>query len=251
MIDTPTPEAQRIAKRISRAGKCSRREAERWIEAGRVCVNGKRIDTPATLVTDADIIEIDGEILKDKIATQLWLYHKPAGQITTHHDPEGRPTVFDNIPLDAEHVISVGRLDANTEGLLLLTNDGALARHLELPDTGWTRRYRVRIHKHPLQETLRKMKKGVTIEGVRYQGISVRIEDEKREGANVWVQVSLSEGKNREIRRVFEHFGHSVSRLIRVAYGPFQLGNLPRGALVDVKRSALKNALGKTFTLDD
>lgn len=242
-------EGERISKRIARSGYCSRRDAERLIDKGKVKVNGKRISTPALNVTDDDKIEVEGILLGDKEVTRLWLYHKPAGLITSHSDPEGRPTVFEALAETLPRVISVGRLDLNSEGLLLLTNDGELARYLELPDTGWLRRYRVRSHGFPSADALRHMKKGITIDDVTYRGISAKVEDDSKEGKNIWSDVTLSEGKNREIRRVFEHFGCPVSRLIRVSYGPFQLGKIPSGDTREVTRSALQNALGKGFAL--
>lgn len=241
-------EGERISKRISRSGLCSRRDAERLIEAGKVAVNGKRIKTPALNVTPDDLVTVDGKPLPDSVVTRLWLYNKPSGLVTTHKDPEGRPTVFDHLPDELPpHVISVGRLDLTSEGLLLLTNNGDLSRHLEHPDTGWVRKYRVRMHGFPDEAALRHIKKGITIDGLTYRGIGVKKDDAKSEGRNVWVEVSLQEGKNREIRKVFEHLGHPVSRLIRVSYGPFQLGNLPEGHVKEVTRKALINALGKGF----
>lgn len=243
-------EGERISKRISRSGLCSRRDAERLIEAGKVAINGKRIKTPAINVVEADIITVDGNPLPDSQATRLWLYHKPAGLVTTHKDPEGRPTVFEHLPEGLPpHVISIGRLDLTSEGLLLLTNNGGLSRHLEHPDTGWIRKYRVRMHGFPDEKQLRLIKKGITIDDVTYRGISVKREEGKAEASNVWAEVSLSEGKNREIRRVFDHLGHTVSRLIRVSYGPFQLGNLPLSCAKEVTRKVLENAVGKGFKL--
>lgn len=240
--------SERIAKYLSRAGLCSRRDAERWIAAGRVAVNGKTIDTPVILVSEADEIQVDGNYVSEKAPPQLWLYHKPAGLITSHTDPQGRPTVFDHLPAHLPRVISVGRLDLSSEGLLLLTNDGELARYMEHPDTGWSRKYRVRMRGTPNAETLRALKKGVTIEDITYRGIGVKLEEGKT-GQNIWAEVTLTEGKNREIRRVFEHFNHPVSRLIRIAYGPFQLGKLEPGEVKRVSHEALKNAVGKKFTL--
>ncbi len=244
-----TPTKERIAKRIARAGLCSRRKAEEWIQEGLVSVNGQVIDSPALNVSDTDQIKVRGKLLAAKEPTQIWMYHKPAGLVTTHADEAGRPTVFENLPPNLPRVISVGRLDLNTEGLLLLTNDGELARFLELPQTGWKRRYRVRMHKTPQADTLRTLKKGITVDGVNYRGIEVVLEDTGKTGANVWATVTLQEGKNREIRNVFEHIGHPVNRLIRVAYGPFQLGNMKAGEVKPVSGKILKNALGNQFQL--
>ncbi len=245
-MTTPTSfEGERISKVISRAGVASRRDAERFIAAGRVKVNGKTIDSPALNVTQSDIIEVDGVRLDGSRPTTLWLYHKPQGLITTHSDPEGRPTVFEHLPTDMPRVISVGRLDMNSEGLLLLTNDGELARFMESPETAWQRNYRVRMHGFPSDAHLVELKKGITIDGFTYRGIGVKREEQQSDGANQWAMVSLTEGKNREIRKVFEHFGCPVSRLIRVSYGPFQLGNLPLGEVKEVSTKVLLNTVGK------
>ena len=233
---------ERIAKVLARAGLCSRREAERWIAAGRVAVNGEVLTTPAVTVTDEDVIVVDGKALPAKEPARLWRYHKPAGLMTTHSDPRGRPTVFDSLPARLPRVVSVGRLDFNSEGLLLLTNDGGLARKLELPATGWTRRYRVRAFGDVDDEALARLKAGVTISGVRYGPIRAAVDSKK--GANVWITVALTEGKNREVRRVLEHLGLSVSRLIRTAYGPFQLGHLAEGEVEEVPRKVLREQLG-------
>jgi 23S rRNA pseudouridine2605 synthase len=233
---------ERIAKRLARAGICSRRDAERWIAEGRVIVNGKKLDTPAFLVTAQDEIRVDGKPLAGPEKTRLWLYHKPRGLMTTHKDPQGRPTVFDNLPRELPRVISVGRLDFNSEGLLLLTNDGELARRLELPTTGWLRRYRVRVNGLPHKQHLAELAQGVTIEGVAYGSITATVE--RSQGDNSWLVVGLREGKNREVRRVMEHLGHQVSRLIRTAYGPFQLGALEPGKVKEVPGKVLKEQLG-------
>lgn len=237
---------ERIAKAMARAGLCSRREAERWITEGRVSVNGKVLDTPACVVTDKDIILVDDKPLPDKEPARLWRYHKPTGLVTSHRDPGGRPTVFDALPPHLPRVISIGRLDMNSEGLLLLTNDGGLARKLELPDTGWTRRYRVRVHGSVDQDRLKSLAKGVTVEGVNYGAIEATFES--RTGANAWLSVAIKEGKNREVRRVMEHIGLRVNRLIRTAYGPFQLGNLPRGEVDEIKPKALREQVGHLLT---
>ncbi|MBN8530492.1 MAG: rRNA pseudouridine synthase [Alphaproteobacteria bacterium] len=233
---------ERIAKRLARAGLCSRREAEAWIAAGRVKVDGKVITSPALNVTDANLIHVDGKPIAAKEATRLWLYHKPKGLVTTHKDPESRPTVFDALPKEMGRVISIGRLDLTSEGLLLLTNDGELARHLELPSTGWTRRYRVRVFGTPDAKSLEKLARGMTVEGISYGSIEAKVEQGDK--SNAWLAVSLQEGKNREIRKVFEALGHKVSRLIRVAYGPFQLGKLPSGEVKEIVGSVLRSQLG-------
>ena len=237
---------ERIAKRMARAGVCSRREAERLIESGRVSVNGKKIASPALNVTDSDLVMVDGRAIEDKQPARLFRYHKPSGLVTTAKDPQGRPTVFDNLPKELGRVISVGRLDLTSEGLLLLTNDGGLARHMELPATGWARRYRVRVHGEVDEEKLAALAKGITVEGVRYGNIEALLD--KRQGSNAWLTVGLSEGKNREIRKVMAALGLVVNRLIRVSYGPFQLGNLPKGAVEEVPRRVLKDQFGKLIS---
>lgn len=241
-----TPEAsktgERIAKVVARAGLASRREAETWITEGRVAVNGRVITSPALDVVASDKITIDGKPLPPREKTRLFLYHKPRGLVTTHSDPEGRTTVFESLPEDLPRVISVGRLDYNTEGLLLLTNDGALARALELPANGWLRRYRVRAHGSIEQEQLDALKDGIEIDGVRYGSIVATLDRDK--GANVWITVEIREGKNREVRNVLAHLGLDVNRLIRVAYGPFQLGELAEGAVEEVGAGALRAELG-------
>ena len=235
-------ETERIAKRIARAGLCSRREAERWIEQGRVAVDGKVLSSPALAVGPEARIEVDGKPLGRAEPSRLWRYHKPAGLVTSHRDPEGRPTVFERLPGELGRVISVGRLDIASEGLLLVTNDGALARHLELPSTGWTRRYRARVHGTVDEAALERLAKGVTIEGVRYGAVIARLERVQR--ANAWLAIGLEEGKNREVRRICEHLGLAVTRLIRIAFGPFQLGELPRGEVAAVRRRVLLDQLG-------
>jgi 23S rRNA pseudouridine2605 synthase len=235
-------EAERIAKTIARAGVCSRREAERLISEGRVKVNGETIASPAIKVGITDHVEVDGKSLPRRQATRLWRYHKPKGLIVSHRDPQGRPTVFDALPRDLPRVVSVGRLDFNTEGLLLLTNDGELERRLELPVTGWTRRYRVRVHGKTDVRALEALKNGLQIDGVRYGPIEATTE--RRTGSNAWLIFALKEGKNREIKRVCEHLGLNVSRLIRISYGPFQLGELPRGQVEEVTGRVLREQLG-------
>lgn len=245
MTEKGKEKGERIAKVMARAGLCSRREAERWIEGGRVNVNGETISSPALNVSPDDDIRIDNKPLPQKEPTRLFLYHKPEGLVTTASDPQGRPTVFGALPKELPRLISVGRLDLNTEGLLLLTNDGELARHLELPSTGWKRRYRVRVFGTLNEKALQSLAKGVTVEGIRYGPIEAALESTK--GANSWLHMSLKEGKNREVRRVMEHLGLKVSRLIRVAYGPFQLGNLPKGAVKEVDAKVVRDQLPKEF----
>jgi 23S rRNA pseudouridine2605 synthase len=233
---------ERIAKVMARAGLCSRRDAEVWIRDGRVCVDGKVLESPAFCVTSQNHILVDGKPLPQAAASRLWLYYKPKGLVTTHKDEGGRPTIFDSLGKDLPRVISIGRLDLNSEGLLLLTNDGELARHLELPSTGWARRYRVRVHGHVDANELHKLGKGLTIEGVRYGSITAALD--RQQGDNAWLTVSLQEGKNRELRRVFEFLGWPVSRLIRISYGPFQLGILTPGEVKAVLPKVLKEQLG-------
>lgn len=239
---------ERIAKVIARAGICSRRDAERYIGDGRVSVNGTVLTSPACLVSARDDIRVDGKPLPAKEQTRVWRYHKPAGLVTSHKDPEGRKTVFDNLPQGLPRVISIGRLDLNSEGLLLLTNDGAFARAMEHPSTGWVRRYRVRIHGRMTPEIVKKLADGVCIEGVRYAAAHVVID--KEQGTNCWLTVSLKEGKNREIRRLMEFFGFQVTRLIRIAYGPFQLGSLAEGEADEVTGKALQEQLGGKIELN-
>lgn len=236
---TITHPGERIAKRIARAGLCSRREAERWIEEGRVKVGGKIVKSAALNVTETDAIMVDGKLLEQKEPVRVWLYHKPAGLMTTHNDPEGRPTVFQALPKTMGRVISVGRLDLNSEGLLLLTNDGGLARKLELPSNGWIRKYRVRAYGGVPESMIAAMKEGLTIEGVQYGSVEAVLDSQK--GNNSWFTVSLKEGKNREIRRIFEHFGCKVSRLMRLSYGPFLLGSLPKGEVKEVQQRIIKS----------
>ena len=232
----------RIAKAMARAGLCSRREAERWIGDGRVSVNGKLLKTPAIEVSASDKIFVDGKLLPSAAPPQLWRYHKPKGVVTTHSDPQGRPTVFEKMPPEMPRVISVGRLDFNTEGLLLLTNDGELARHLELPVNGWVRRYRVRAKGRVAAADLAKLKDGITIDGVNYGPIEAAVDSVQ--GANTWLTIAIREGKNREVRNVLSHLGLVVNRLIRVSFGPFQLLDLSPGAVEAVKRRVLAAQLG-------
>ena len=233
---------ERIAKVLARAGACSRRDAERWIADGRVSVDGHVLTTPAVTVTAATDIRVDGKPLPAPDRSRLWRYHKPAGLVTTHRDEKGRPTVFDALPKELPRLISIGRLDLNSEGLLLLTNDGALARRLELPSTGWLRRYKVRVHGEVEPERLAAFEKGITIDGVAYGPIRASLE--RLQGSNAWITMALREGKNREVRRVLEHLGLQVTRLIRLSYGPFQLGNLPRGTVDEVPKKVLAEQLG-------
>lgn len=240
------PAGERIAKRLSRAGVCSRREAERWIADGRIVVDGKKISEPGTLVTDESDIRVDGKPVSSPQATRVWRYHKPAGLICSNGDPRGRTTIFERLPSHLPRVMSVGRLDFDSEGLLLLTNDGGVARKLELPDTGWVRRYRVRMFGKPTDEDIAALANGVSVDGMQYGGIEAEIDSAK--GRNAWLTVSLREGKNREVRKVFEHLGYPVNRLIRTAYGPFQLGKLERGGVEEVPRRVLKDQLGLEFS---
>ncbi len=240
--DNETTKGERIAKVIARAGVCSRREAERLIEQGRVAVDGRTLKTPAVLVMPGDIVTVDGEPLAAPERTRLFRYHKPAGVLTAERDPQGRPTIYDTFPPGVPRLMPVGRLDFNSEGLLLLTNDGALKRHLELPSTGWLRRYRVRAFGRPEPFALASLAKGSTIDGVSYGPIEASIDSAK--GGNVWLTVGLREGKNREVRRVMEHIGLQVNRLIRTAYGPFPLGEIPRGGAEEVPRKVLREQLG-------
>lgn len=240
--ELPQVKGERIAKILARAGLCSRRDAERWIAEGRVSVDGKVLDSPAVTVTEASDVRVDGKPIPQPERARLWRYHKPAGLVTTHRDEKGRPTIFESLPADLPRVISIGRLDLTSEGLLLLTNDGALARRLELPSTGWVRRYKVRVHGAVEPERLAALARGVTVDGVSYGPI--RAEMDRQQGSNAWLTVALREGKNREIRRVLEHLGYSVTRLIRLAYGPFQLGALPRGEVEEVPKKVLADQLG-------
>jgi 23S rRNA pseudouridine2605 synthase len=234
---------QRIAKILARAGLCSRRDAERWIAEGRVAVDGTVLTSPAVTVTATSDIRVDGAPLPELDRPRLWRYHKPAGLVTTHRDEKGRRTVFDALPRELPRLISVGRLDLASEGLLLLTNDGALARRLELPETGWLRRYKVRVHGTVEPERLAGLAGGVTVDGVRYGPI--RAEFERQQGSNAWLALALREGKNREVRRVLDHLGLAVTRLIRLSYGPFQLGKLARGDIEEVPARVVREQLGK------
>ena len=238
---------ERIAKYIARSGICSRREAEVLIAQKRITVNGKIVTSPALNVTGDEKILFDGEKLPQTDKTRLWLYYKPEGLVTSHKDPQGRPTVFASLPSGLPRVISVGRLDLNSEGLLLLTNNGELSRKLELPSNGWSRRYKVRVHGRINTEALSRLQEGITVDGINYGPIKAEIETIK--GSNAWLMVTLSEGKNREIRKVMKHLGLEVARLIRLSYGPFQLGALKPGEVKEVPQKVLKEQLGSKFEL--
>jgi 23S rRNA pseudouridine2605 synthase len=255
MVRTPAPQRPaepaerpqdrrgRVAKVIARAGLCSRREAEAFIAAGRVCVNGAVIASPALNVSPSDTITVDGQALPARERTRLFLYHKPRGLVTTNADPEKRPTIFATLPPHLPRLVSVGRLDLATEGLLLLTNDGGLARMLELPQTGWLRRYRVRAHGHVTQPQLDTLGAGITIDAIRYGPIEATLD--RQHGSNVWLTMAIREGKNREVRNVLGALALTVNRLIRVSFGPFQLGDLPEGGIEEVKTRTLREQLGE------
>ncbi len=240
MSEPPAPE--RIARRLARAGVASRRGAEALIAAGRVQVNGRRIDSPALNVGPLDAILLDGKPLAEPEATRLWRYYKPIGLVTSEADEKGRETVFSRLPEELPRVLSIGRLDINSEGLLLLTNDGALKRRLELPSTGWVRKYRVRAKGAPTDAALEPLRRGITVDGERFAPMSVTLD--RQQGANVWVTMGLREGRNREVRRALESIGLSVNRLIRISYGPFQLGDLQPGAVEEVRAKVLRDQLG-------
>jgi 23S rRNA pseudouridine2605 synthase len=238
----PEARGERIAKWLARAGVASRRDAEKLIADGKVKLNGKTVETPATFVAAGDRVLVDGKPIATPERTRLFRYHKPDGLVTTHRDPQGRATVFEKLPPGMPRVVSIGRLDITSEGLLLLTNDGELARKLELPSHGWLRRYRVRVHGPVDERALARLARGITVEGVAYGPIEAGLDS--RQGANSWLTISLKEGKNREVRRVMAHLGLQVTRLIRVAYGPFQLGVLPRGGVEEVHPRILREQLG-------
>lgn len=243
-----TFEGERIAKVIARAGVCSRRDAERLVTEGRVKVNGQILGTAATNVTRRDVVLVDGQPLPQQDETRLWRYHKPAGLVVSHRDPQGRPTVFEKLREQLPRVVSIGRLDINTEGLLLLTNDGGLARFLELPASGWIRHYRVRAFGQVSDQQLAAIAKGVEIDGVRYGPIEAKIE--RVQGGNCWLTIAIREGKNREVKRICEHLGLQVNRLIRTGFGPFQLGDLARGGIEEVPPRVMKSNIGPSFFKD-
>lgn len=238
-------EGDRVAKVLARAGVASRREVEKLIEEGRVAINGRTLTAPGVKVGASDIVTVDGEVVAAPEATRLWRYHKPVGLVTTHKDPQGRPTVFDSLPETMPRVISIGRLDLNSEGLLLLTNDGSLARALEMPNNGWVRRYRVRAHGRTTQAILDTLAKGVTVDGVHYGPIEAKLDKAKEgpSGANLWISVALTEGKNREVRKVLESVGLKVNRLLRLSYGPFQLGTLASDGVEEVGPRVIREQL--------
>jgi 23S rRNA pseudouridine2605 synthase len=238
----------RIAKAIAHAGLCSRRDAEAWIGQGRVAVNGEVLTTPAYVVKPGDLVTVDGKPLPQAQPPRLWRYHKPKGLVTSHKDPQGRKTVFAALPSGLPRVVSVGRLDLNTEGLLLLTTDGELARHLELPSTGWLRRYRVRAHGKVTEADLDKLRQGITLDGVQYGPVEARIDREQ--GGNIWLTLGLREGKNREVKRLLEARGLTVNRLIRISFGPFALGDLEVGEVSEVKPRVLAEQLGAKLAVE-
>ena len=234
---------ERIAKAIARSGLCSRREAERWIINGQVKLNSKILTECGVNVTSKDVIEVNGKPIPNKVITKLWMYHKQRGYLVTNYDPEGRSTIFDQLKNKIEtRFISVGRLDMDSEGLILLTNDGDLARKLELPATGWLRKYRVRVHGYVIPKDLEPLKNGITIDGIRYGRIDATLD--RQQGSNAWLTLSFREGKNREVRKVMNHLGYNVNRLIRISFGPFNLKNLPSGELEEVKNKVLNDQLG-------
>jgi 23S rRNA pseudouridine2605 synthase len=241
------PEGERVAKLIARAGLCSRRDAEAWIAARRVAVDGMVLDSPAVRVRAGQRVTVDGKPVPTAEATRLFRYHKPKGVITAARDPEGRATIYDTLPEGLPRLMPVGRLDIPSEGLLLLTNDGGLKRRLELPSTGWLRRYRARAFGTVDDRRVRALAQGATVEGVAYGPVEVRVD--RVQGDNVWLTVSLREGKNREVRRVLEHVGLQVNRLIRMSYGPFQLGNLPKRSVEEVPPNVLRDQIGRLVDL--
>lgn len=247
--DKPTPEGDRIAKVLARAGVASRRDAERMIEAGRVSVNGKKLTSPALNVTTKDRITVDGKPIREPDPERIWLYHKPIGLVTTNRDEKGRDTIFDHLPETLPRVMTVGRLDLNSEGLLLLTNDGGVKRKLELPSTGWLRKYRVRLNGRPTEDTFAPLRKGIEVDGERFQPMEITLD--RQQGANAWVTIGLREGKNREIRRAMEAIGLTVNRLIRTSYGPFQLGQLKSGEVEELRRRVVRDQLGLDGAVPD
>ena len=242
LVENANDKGERVAKLLARAGLCSRRDAERWIADGRVALRGTVLTSPAVSVSDPAELTVDDKPLPEADRARLWRYHKPAGLVTTHRDEKGRATVFDALPKELPRLISVGRLDLNSEGLLLLTNDGELARRLELPANGWLRRYKVRVHGIVEADRLKPLARGIAIDGVGYGPIAAKLD--RQQGSNAWLEMGLREGRNREVRRVLEHLGYPVTRLIRLSYGPFQLGLLERGAVEEVPRKVLREQLG-------
>ena len=238
---------ERIAKFIARSGVCSRRDAEELIKQKRVTVNGEIVESPALNIDGSEKILLDGEKLPQIEKTRLWLYHKPVGLLTTHKDTDNRKTVFDNLPAGLPRVISVGRLDLNSEGLLLLTNSGKLSRKLELPENGWSRRYKVKVHGFFNNKKLDEVRKGATIDGINYGPVKIDVESQK--GSNSWLMITLNEGKNREIRNLMKSIGLEVARLIRLSYGPFQLGSLKKGEVKEVPQKVLREQLGNKIEL--
>ena len=247
-MDTKPPEGDRIAKVLARAGVASRRDAEKMILAGRIAVNGKIIDRAALNITDADKVTVDGKPMAPPEPPRLWLYHKPIGLVTTTRDEQGRATIYDKLPPELPRVVTVGRLDINSEGLLLLTNDGGVKQQMELPSTGWLRKYRVRVNGRPTDLQLEPLRQGITVDGERFQPMTVIID--RQQGANAWLTVSLREGKNREIRRALQDIGLSVNRLIRISYGPFQLNTLKAGAVEEIRRKVLRDQLGLEIAVE-
>jgi len=241
-MNTDSPAGDRIAKVLARAGIASRRDAEKMILAGRIAVNGARIDRAALNVTTADKITVDGKPLTPPEPPRLWLYHKPVGLVTTTRDEQGRATIYDKLPPDLPRVMTVGRLDINSEGLLMLTNDGGVKRQMELPSTGWLRKYRVRVNGRPSDTQLEPLRRGLTVDREIFQSMTVTID--RQQGANAWLTVSLREGKNREIRRALQDVGLAVNRLIRISYGPFQLANLKTGEVEEIRRKVVRDQLG-------
>ena len=239
---TKSNETERIAKKLSRAGVCSRREAERWIADGRIKVNNVILSTPATNVSEKDKILVDNIPLPKPSLTKIWRFHKPKGCLVTENDPKGRKTIFQILPKSLPRVITVGRLDYDSEGLLLLTNDGEISRKLELPSTGWLRKYKVRVHGIVDKSALLKIKDGIKLDNFKTGPIESSLEIQK--GTNAWIIIGIREGKNREIRRIMDHLGYPVNRLIRLSYGPFQLGNLKSGEVLEINKNVIKNQLG-------
>ena len=246
---TPSEKPERIAKVIARAGICSRREAEVYIADGRVKVNGALLESPAFTVTKSDMIEVDNVRLSEAEPPRLWRYHKPRGLVVSNKDEKGRDTIFTKLPESLPRVISIGRLDIDSEGLLLLTNDGELARHLELPATGWTRKYRVRVYGRVEEAKLEEIAEGVNIDGVQYGPVLARLDTQKN--SNAWLTIAIKEGRNREVRNIMEYLGYPVTRLLRLSYGPFLLGKLEAGQVEEVKPTVLAQQLGLASDASD